>query len=169
MQIVPVVRESWNKRKGESWTHDDLLNPELNVRIAADLLNRIITGYQKHPSKNMKADWSNPEFVNLLVAGWNAGYSEAGGVGRVASYLEERGIPVTHDNIYKYAQAAGATKFLSMPGRLTWQKSVTDLYFRQPDAPTPGQSSSSWGLLVVGAAALLGIFAFKHLDLESIS
>lgn len=162
MQVVPVVRKSWNKRKGENWTHDDLLNPDLNVKIAADLLNRISVAYSKHTDPNMQPDWSNPEFVTLLVAGWNSGYSEAAGVGRVASYLEKRGIPVTHDNVFRYAQAAGATKHLSNPQKQQWQKTVTDLYFRQPDALAPGERPLRGFLMKTSVAVLIGLLAAKY-------
>lgn len=162
MQVVPVVRESWNKRKGENWQHADLLNPELNVRMATDLLNRIVMGYQHHPDPNMKEDWSNPEFVNLVVAGWNSGYSEAAGVGKAARYLESRGIPVTHNNVFKYASAAGATQHLQNPTKQKWQKTVTDLYFRQPDAPAPGERPMGGFLLKTGIAVALGLLASRY-------
>lgn len=159
MQVVPSVRESWNERKGESWTQDDLLDPDLNVRIAADLLNRIVVAYGKHPDPNMQEDWSNPEFVNLLVAGWNSGYSEAAGVGRVARYLESRGIPVTHDAVFRYAAAAGGTRHLQNDRKRLWQKSVTRLYFLQPDRPA-GRASILGVALV---AALFGWVLYRHL------
>lgn len=164
MQVVPTVRESWNKRTGDSWTQNDLLNPDLNVRMAADLINRIVKAYNKHSDPNMKADWGNPEFVNLVVAGWNSGYSEAGGVGRVAKYLESKGIPVTHDNVFKYASAAGATRHLQNPQKQAWQKSVTNLYFHQPDALSPGEKESSLGGFLAGAgvAVLVGLLAAKY-------
>ena len=110
MQVVEVVRNSWNKRKpGEALSRPDLLDPVTNVRVASDLLNRIVIAYGKHPDKNMQEDWSNPAFVQLVTAGWNSGYSESGGVGRVARYLEANQIPVTHDNVFRYAVAGSYT------------------------------------------------------------
>lgn len=163
MQVVEVVRNSWNKRKpSQAISRTDLLNPAINVRVATDLLNRISKAYAKHPDPNMKPDWSNPEFVKLLVAGWNSGYSEGGGVGKVARYLEGRGIPVTHDNVFKYAGAAGATKHLQTSGRQNWQRSVADLYFHQPDAPAPGESMPGGFLVKAGVAVLLGVLISKY-------
>ena len=159
MQIVPIVRESYNRRHGTNYSHTDLLNPELNVKMATGLLNRIIKGYAKHPDPNMKPDFSNPEFVNLVVAGWNSGYSESGGVGRVARYLEARGIPVTHDSVFANSAAAGATKHLRNPTKQRWQKSVTDLYFQQPDAA----SGTSAFILKAGIAAVLGLLVAKYI------
>lgn len=125
------VLPSYNARHGTNYTGSDLLNPDVNVKIAADLLNRIAVAYAKHPSANMKPNWHNPEFVKLLTAGWNSGYSESGGVGRVATYLEQRSIPVTHDNVFTYAAAAGATKHLSNPTKHQWQRSVADLFYKE--------------------------------------
>lgn len=135
------VLPSYNKRRGTNYTPEDLFDPEINVKIAADLLNRISVAMDKHPSRNMKWDPSNPESVKLLLAGWNSGYSEAAGLGKVASYLEAHGIPVTHENVFTHARAAGATKFLQREEydqKRRWQAGVADLYFRQLDAPKPG-------------------------------
>ncbi len=100
--------------------------------------------------------------MKLIVAGWNSGYSEGGGVGKVATFLEKRGIPVTHDNVFKYAARAGATKHLQTSGRLNWQRSVADLYFHQPDAPAPGEKSSGGILIIAGVAVLLGLLASRY-------
>jgi len=129
MQVVPSVRVSHNKRRGTSYSQRDLLNPDINVKIAADLLNRIVTAYGKHPSPNMKMNWHNPEFVALVTAGWNSGYSEAAGVGKVASYLESHGIPVTHSNVFQYASRAGGTKHLQNPRKEAWQQTVVKLFY----------------------------------------
>ncbi|MDX1421486.1 MAG: transglycosylase SLT domain-containing protein [Kiloniellales bacterium] len=152
MQVVPVVRRSFNDRYGTSYSKQDLLNPDVNVRMATDLLKRIVRGYAKHPSPNMQANWQNPEFVKLLVMGWNAGYSEAAGVGKVARYLEARGIPVTHDNVYRHAAAAGATKWLQLDSRRRWQRSVVDLFYAE-GGDERRVSSTMWKLAVTVAVA----------------
>lgn len=170
MQVVPILQKEWNQRTGENVTRTGLLNPDKNVQIASDLLNRIIAGYAKHPDKNLKLNWNNPEFVKLLVAGWNSGYSEGGGVGRVASYLEARGIPVTHDNVFKYASAAGATQYLQSnlnPTRQPWQRSVADLFYKQPDFKQSVQKASTKDFLKKAAIAtalglLTATFVFKR-------
>jgi len=152
------VLPSYNQRRGTAYTANDLLNPDVNVKIAADLINRIAVAFDKHPSPNMKIDWTNPEFVKLVLAGWNSGYSEAGGVGKVASYLEARGIPVTHDNVFAHAGAAGATVHLQNLAKQRWQRGVADLYFAQPDAPT----AASGFLLKASVAVLLGLLVSRY-------
>jgi soluble lytic murein transglycosylase-like protein len=150
LQIVTVVRDSYNQRHGTSYTRDDTLDPELNVKMATDLLKRIIVAYNKHPDPNLHENWSNPEFVKLITAGWNAGYSEGGGLGKVARYLEQRGQPVTHDRVYGNAAAAGAVGYLSDPNRAGWHRSVAQLYFAQPDRP---RGPSIAGLALAAFAA----------------
>ncbi len=155
------VLPGFNKRHGTSYDRNDLLNPAINVQVATDTLNRIIKAYAKHPSSNLQTDFSNPEFVKLLLAGWNSGYSEASGVGKVATYLEKRGLPVTHANVFKYAAKAGATKYLrsEFDKKRRWQISVANLYYAQPDAHAAITRRKSikmasvgiWGFLIWGA------------------
>ena len=149
LQVVGVLRNDYNRVNGTSYTPEDMFDPEINVKIAAWLLNRIVAGYQKHPDRNMKEDWANPEFVKLVTAGWNAGFSEAGGVGKVASYLEQRGQPVTLAAVHAAAPIAGGSKWLAMAPRIQWHESVAKLYFEQPD----------WGKRAVGVAGLLLVIA----------
>jgi len=152
LQIVGTVRNDYNQRHKTSWQADDLFDPDLNVTMAVETINAVINGYAKHPSKNLKLDWTNPEFVKLVVAGWNAGYSEAGGIGRVARYLEANGIPVTHDNVVANADNAGAVSYVGMPDRQQWARSVADLYYQQPDRfATSG---------TLGTVAKLGLVVF---------
>lgn len=160
MQVVEVVRDSWNKRKRDNVSRYDLLDADTNVKIASDLLNRIQVAYAKHPDPNMKPDWANPEFVKLVTAGWNSGYSEAAGVGHVASYLESRGIPVTHDNVFRYAAEAGGTRHLSNPAKQQWQRTVADLYFSQPDRDKGIGSFLVKAGIAVGAGLLVARYVF---------
>jgi soluble lytic murein transglycosylase-like protein len=157
MQITEVVRHSYNKRHGTSYSRADLLNPAINVKMAADLLKRIVTAYAKHPAANMKTSWSNPEFVKLVLAGWNSGYSEGGGVGKVARYLHDRGLPVTHDNVFQYANAAKATYQLQRDEKRRWQAGVASLYFSEGGA---GSSLFLNLAVAVGAAAI----AYKFIE-----
>jgi hypothetical protein len=142
------VLPGYNERHGTSYRPEDLLKPDVNAQVIRDLLDRIVVAYGKHPSPNLREDWRNPEFVKLVLAGHNAGYSEAAGVGRVASYLEARGIPVTHDSVYAHAGAAGATEHLQNDAKRRWQRAVSDLFYAE------GGPGFPWGtvLLTAGAA-----------------
>jgi len=155
MQVVSSVRDGYNSRYGTSYTKQDLLNPDINVKIAAELLNRIAAGYGRfHPNvPNMRSDWGNPEFVKLVIAGWNSGYSEAAGVGKVAKYLEGAGVPVTHDNVFAYASQAGGTVHLQNAAKRSWQRSVVDLYFAE------GGPGSTLRNLVLVALIAWGVYS----------
>ncbi len=134
MQIVPVVLADYNKRHGKAIRSEQLVAPAVNVAIGCDLLRLIIASYRKHHPQlpSLQADWNNPRFVELLTFGWNAGYSEAGGLGRVACYLEQLGAcDIDVDLVAAHATLAGATKHLSNPAKLAWSKGVAALYQRE--------------------------------------
>jgi hypothetical protein len=134
MQIIPVVLDDYNKRHGTAYQREHLVDPSINVAIGCELLRLIIASYRRfHPRvPNLQANWDNPRFVELLVLGWNAGYSEAGGVGRVARYLEARGtLDITIDLVHEHVRAAGASKHLANPAKVRWSKSVVALYLRE--------------------------------------
>ena len=134
MQIIPVVLADYNTRNGTHYKPEHLVDPSINVAIGCELLVIIIAGYAgNHPRvANLQADWRNPRFVELLTFGWNAGFSEAGGVGRVARYLERHGVTdLTIDLVSQSASAAGASKHLSNAAKVRWCKSVAALYGRE--------------------------------------
>ena len=133
MQIIPVVLDDYNTRNGTHYKPEHLVDPAINVAIGCELLVIIIAGYAGHSHvPNLQANWSNLRFVELLTFGWNAGFSEAGGVGRVARYLEHHGTTdLTIDLVSKAAAAAGASKHLSNPAKVKWCKSVAALYARE--------------------------------------
>ncbi len=134
MQIVPVVLADYNKRHGTSYRGDHLTHPATNVAIGCELLGLIVDSYRKnHPRiTTLQANWNNPRFVELLTFGWNAGFSEAGGVGRVARYLEALGsVDITIEQVAGHARLAGASKHLFNPAKVAWCKGVVALYQRE--------------------------------------
>lgn len=158
MQITKVVLDGYNARHGTQITRAQLVDPEVSVRLGADLLNTIVAAYAQHRDPNLRnGDWGNADFVKLVTAGWNSGYSEGGGVGKVADYLEARGEPVTHDAVFANAAAAGATRFLQDPAKQRWQAGVASLYFAQPDrvlGRVGGSALPLLALLLVGGWGL---------------
>ncbi|MCA9675601.1 MAG: transglycosylase SLT domain-containing protein [Myxococcales bacterium] len=134
LQVVEVVRKDYNARHGTRYERRDLLDPAVNVAIASDVLARIVDGYARfHPeATNLQADWTNPLFVELLTFGWNAGFSERGGVGRVASYLTQRGFDdFTIDDVTAAAKQAGVSPHLANPRKVAFSKGVTTQYLRE--------------------------------------
>jgi soluble lytic murein transglycosylase-like protein len=133
MQIIPVVLDDYNTRNGTHYKPEHLVDPAINVAIGCELLVIIIASYAGHfHVANMQAHWNNLRFVELLTFGWNAGFSEAGGVGRVATYLEHHGTTdLTIDLVSQAASSAGASKHLSNAAKVRWSKSVAALYARE--------------------------------------
>lgn len=136
MQIIEAVRLDYNKKHKTTYTREHLLDPRVNVAIGCWLLRTIIKSYEKHHADvpNLRTDWTNRRWSELLVFGWNAGYSERGGVGKVAHYLKTHGLPVHLDNIRLYADFAGASRHLQRRDKLQWSKSVVDLYLAEREA-----------------------------------
>ena len=158
LQITPVALAGYNQRYGTDWTISDMQDPDSNVQVATDLLHAIIKSYGNHDDDNLQEDWSNHEFVKLLTQGWNAGYSDGSGVGKVASYLENQGQDVTHDAVVASAATAGGIAYLSDPNRAAWQRAVADLYFQQPDAGVSG-GGGGLGTMILAGIALWGVYS----------
>lgn len=136
MQVVTSVREGYNKRFSKSYTREDLLNPDVNTRIACDLIRKIAGALSRNHPKALPngADWRDPRFAQLVTFGWNAGYSEAAGVGYMLGQLEGRFLAseITIDKIQEQAPFfPKATRHLSNAGKVSWCKKVVANYFDQ--------------------------------------
>jgi len=134
LQVEPIVLSDYNKRHGTTFRRADLLSPSINVAVGADALRLIIASYRRfHPDiPNLQENWNNPRFVELLTFGWNAGFSERGGVGRVATHLRKQGFTdITVDMVFAHAAAAGAVRHLSRESKVAFAKKVTRLYARE--------------------------------------
>lgn len=131
MQIVEVVRHDFNKAHATHYTRRDLLDPAVSVAMCCWVLRFIIDSYQRHHPRvaNLREDWSNPRFVQLLTAGWNMGFSEKAGVGKVVGYLEGLGADdIDLDMVHDHARLAGASKHVGSDAKLRWCKSVVTLF-----------------------------------------
>jgi hypothetical protein len=143
INVVGVAIDDYNRRHGTTYRPGDMRTPDINVRIAIDTLKTIVGSYRKnHPDvPNLQEDWNNRAFVELLTLGWNAGFSEASGVGKVVSHLKKRGQKtITVDDIHKMAPSAGATRWLWEPpiaaAKLAWSKGVVRRYFAERERDT---------------------------------
>jgi hypothetical protein len=137
LQITEVVRADFNRAHGTTITRAQLFDPDANVRIATWLVRFIVDSYHRHHADvpNMRPDWSNPRFAELVTFGWGAGPSEAGGVGRVVGYLERKGArEIDLDLVHEHARAAGAHAHLSNPAKARWSRGVVALYQRERGA-----------------------------------
>ena len=131
-QIIGGTRDDFAKAHKLDASTLDLRNPMTNTAIAAHVLATIKTSLAKnHPRQiHAIADWTNPRFVELLTHAYNAGWSESRGVGRVLSYLDERGqFNATIDDIAKHARAAGAVAWLyAYPQRQRYARAVAERF-----------------------------------------
>jgi hypothetical protein len=134
LQIIEVVRMDYNKAHRTRYTRGQLLDPEINVSIATWLVRLIVESYRRNHSDvpNLRRDWNNPRFAELVTCGWNAGWTEAGGVGRVVGWLKAKGArDIDLDLVHEHARDAGASKHLRNAAKVSWCKSVVALYQRE--------------------------------------
>ncbi len=136
LQVVEVVRQSYNRRFGTSHSRQALLEPRINARLACELLSRIAHVYStRHARAFPAASWRDRRFIELLVFGWNAGYSEVAGTGYVIGVLEDQGLaPAAIDLERVHATAIArprAGRHLKMPHRVRWSRKVASDYFAE--------------------------------------
>lgn len=163
LQITDIVRRDWNTAHPEAPVSSvDLFDPEINIRIGVALLNRIVRVYARHPT--LLPDWTSRRFAELVVLGWNAGYSDQGGVAAVASRFEQAGTEpddVTVDSIAQLAATSGpSARFVARPDRVAYAKAVADLYLGSRQQPVVAAASGAVGPVVVAALGVLGLAHF---------
>jgi len=141
LQVIDVVRTDHNRIHGTSYSRQELRDPVVNVTIAATAIRRIVDSYTRNHRDvpNLHEDWNNYRYAELVVFGWNAGWSERAGLGRVARYLTQLGITdITVELVHQHARAAGGSEYLQSADRLAWAQKVARHYAaeRARDATT---------------------------------
>lgn len=129
-QIPPEVVADYNKAHPpaqNAFAHEDMLRPVPNMAVFSWDLQRILRAYRGY---GIPANWRSKDFAKLVTMGWNAGWSKAAGVGKVAAWLKANGKPVTHANVKAYAKVAGGIWSLQSPTKFKWQGEVAALYQR---------------------------------------
>ena len=137
LQVVEVVRNSFNSRFGTDFSRADLLNPAINAEIACELISRIARVLPKnHPRAMPSPSWRDPRFVGLVALAWNAGFSEAAGMGFVLGEMEKAGFKAADidiDSVRRFAEGLPANKgrFLRIPQRVEFSRRVVRDYMAQ--------------------------------------
>jgi soluble lytic murein transglycosylase-like protein len=162
LQITEIVRRDWNEAHPDAPVgQEQLFDPEINVRLGAALLNRIVQVYGRHST--LKPDWASRRYAELVALGWNAGYSDHGGVGLAVAQLEAAGAEpadVTVDSVARVAAGLPqASRFVSRADRIAYARAVADLYLGSRKAPVIASRGGVGGPIVVAA---LGAFGLAH-------
>lgn len=142
INVVPIAVADYNRRHPwASIKSEEMRDPAKNITVAADILRTIIDSYRRHHPDvpNLLEDWTNRRFAELLVFGWNAGFSELAGVGRVIGFLKAqpaalavvRPSDITIDSVFDAARSARAKSHLSNRRKLDYSKGVAAAYFRE--------------------------------------
>jgi soluble lytic murein transglycosylase-like protein len=163
LQITEIVRQDWNAAHPSApVSRAALFDPEINLRIGAALLNRIVDVYARH--RTMQPDWGSRRFAELVVLGWNAGYSDRGGVGLAVSELEAAGAKpadVTVDSVSRVAAGLRkSSRFVAQPDRVTYAKAVADLYLGSRRSSVVASHGGTAGPVVLAALGVLGLAHF---------
>lgn len=162
-QITTPALQSFNVRNGSALSLANLLNPELNTRVAASHLASVMNGYRR--LRSLAPDWSNRRWVELLTLGWNAGHNA---VIALATKMEASGMPperITVDTVSELARATGRGKYVADPARVSWAKSVANLFLgggavpssRGPMVASMVPAGRGGGLALAFGAVMAGV------------
>lgn len=148
MQVVGVVRIDYNLRHHTNYSPDDMFVPAINIEIGCHALQSIIANYSRFHPASLATDWNNKRWVEIVVFGWNAGYSESRGVGRIVGLIEKNGGPVTIDHICTVAQSDPVVSpHVCNWSKVSWSKHVANDFFGV--GPSIDPTGVGWALLVV--------------------
>ncbi len=163
MQITSGALSDYNRARGTRYGADDLFRPQVSVAVGTWLLQTIARSYARHHPRSLATDWSDPRFVQLVVLGWNRGWSEEGGVGRVVGRLEREGWPasaITADTVVAHAARCGAagTLYDAPRAHVRWSGQVVASYLAAGAAQNLASASrADVGPIVAALALVTGI------------
>lgn len=130
------VLKSYNQRFKTTYTKHDMLDPRINVRVASELLARIVKMLIR---EGLEPNWQNGNWIGVLTAAWNAGYSYKAGVLKVVRWLKKEGIPITLSAVYHNVKAAGGgrgfVKRMNQQKRRKWHRAVVASTFKEQGIP----------------------------------
>lgn len=143
MQVTEVARHDYNNRSGNAPVEprEALLDPRKSVEVCSWILQQIVQAYSELPA--LAPDWGSEDWLGLLTAGWNAGWSRASGVHYIARRLSEERASVTLANVHASASRFGAVQWLRADiehPRIGWWRKVARsavAEIRRDTAPSP--------------------------------
>ena len=132
-QITSTALNTFNQRNRSNIGLAQLVDPDLNTRVASQHLAGVINVYKKY--RSLQPDWTSRRWLELLTLGWNAGHNA---IANIAGRMEAAGIPNERINIDTIRQTAesvgGSSKYVADPARVSWSKSVAAMFL---GGPTP--------------------------------
>jgi hypothetical protein len=132
-QITSTALNTFNQRNNTKVGLAQLVDPDLNTRVASQHLAGVINVYKKY--RSLQPDWTSRRWLELLTLGWNAGHNA---IANIAGRMEAAGIPNERINIDTIRQTAesvgGSSKYVADPARVSWSKSVAAMFL---GGPTP--------------------------------
>jgi soluble lytic murein transglycosylase-like protein len=168
LQVATPVLEDYNRAFASApVTHEQLFNPETNVKVACWYLNSIHHLYRMSGLADLRPNWDDPRWVILFTLGWNAGPSRTRGVIGVVKWIRQTLNPsdlITGDQVVSFAQKAGGVAHLRPPSgvaKLRWCKYVTYMYL---DESGLKKRNPLLVLLLLGLGGLGGYMLFKSND-----
>ena len=105
-QIVRVAHKDWQQTqfgRGAIFP-ESYFDPDTNARAAAYVLRRAIKAARE---AGATVDWSSEVWASLLVAGWNAGWSRAGGLAKGIAWARRNGLEPTVELLHTHAREIG--------------------------------------------------------------
>lgn len=126
-QITSTALNTFNQRNQTNVALAQLVDPDLNTRVASQHLAGVINVYKKY--RSLQPDWTSRRWLELLTLGWNAGHNA---IANIAKRMEAAGLPNERINIDTVRQAAeavgGSSKYVADPARVSWSKSVASMF-----------------------------------------
>ncbi len=169
MQVGKSVLQDYNSRNGTQITAEQLFDPETNIRVGCQTLNRIVSGYDGH--RTLRQSWHEGRYAALFMFGWNAGYSNGGGVGYVAGVLESKGYTTEQVTVDSVSKAAGdgtaprASVHLTSAAKVAYCKKVARWYLEEASLPQDPSVSSGGALdVALDLADETGLYDFFNGD-----
>jgi hypothetical protein len=161
-QITTPALVTFNQRQKSALQLAHLVDPDLNTRVAVHHLGDVINAYRK--LRSLQPGWTSRRWIELVTLGWNAGHNA---VARIVASMEASNVPperITADSVSQVARGTGTAKYVADPARVTWARSVADLFLGGGAVPAGGRTlvaqadvAGGGGPIVLVLVALAGV------------
>jgi hypothetical protein len=160
--ISSAALNSYNSVKGQNNPVNSLADANFNTKVAVYLLQKIVAYYAANYPKTMIENWNNPDYVALIVHGYNVGHAEPKGLGAAIKKFNDAPDKLTFNAVTQVAKEIGLSNNSYNTAWMSFAKGVANTYLnssRSPSQPGPSQtySAAKKGTGGVGLAAIAGL------------